>query len=225
MNKKGFTLIELIVVMTIIATLMTIGSFGISNFTKAKGVGMAVSTSQAIVSEAALIAKLNGTPPYAGGRTRLLIHTDSSKTGVEDRKRYLRFLIIQRLADDMNTPDEADDEWEFAARGTYLPDGGFYSVALSNQPDLQIPTVSVTLPGDADETVCSYYEFKGVAGISTLITKPGAGARFVISGGVLPPGAAEPIRNEKSGKKNVGGFMIWRNATTSTIRHPDQIGL
>ena len=44
MNKKGFTLIELIVVMTIIATLMTIGSFGISNFTKAKGVGMAVST-------------------------------------------------------------------------------------------------------------------------------------------------------------------------------------
>ena len=123
----------------------------------------------------------------------------------------------------MNTPDEADDEWEFAARGTYLPDGGFYSVALSNQPDLQIPTVSVTLPGDTTETVCSYYEFKGVAGISTLITKPGAGARFVISGGVLPPGAAEPIRNEKSGKKNVGGFMIWRNATTSLIRHPDQI--
>jgi hypothetical protein len=204
---------------------MTIGSYGISNFTKSRGVDVAVTTAAQKIQEAAQVAMLQR-EKNSGGRSRLLIHTDSTKLAPSERERYLRFMIVHQLIDDKGTPDLSDDEWEFSSRGTYLPKGGYYSVSLSNQPEATIPTVSVILPGDTATTRCHYYEFKGSAGIRALIVDPKIGAlapRLIISGGSLPPGAPEPIRSDKSGKKNVGGLVIWRNASTSRITHPDQI--
>lgn len=224
--KKGYTLIELLIVMTIIVTLMSVGSYGIITYSKARGVGAAVDVAAMQVMMAKNLARNVGEAPYLGGRSRLLIHTDNSKTDPQNIERHLRFMIIQRLSDDMGTPEPEDDVWEIASKGVYLPKGGYYSPALSNQlslsPPIPIPTTDVILPGDTETTKCDYYEFKGSGAITTILVNPPVGVnapRLVISGGSKPPGAAEPIRKNK----NVGGFVIWRNGSTHLIRHPDQI--
>ena len=219
MNKPGYTLIELLVVISIIALLMTIGSYGILNFSKSQGVNMGVTVGQQYMQTARDVAT---TGP---SRARLLIHGTSDPTNSLHRERYLKYMAIQvlNLGPDERS-DTDDDFWEIAQKGVTLPDNAWFIPSLSNQTDLTIPTADVRLPGQpAEETsTCYYYEFNR-QGILTN-PKPGVKApRFIISGGSLPPGTAEPIRSDND--RNVGGFVIWKKGTTSRITHPDQIGL
>ena len=219
MNKPGYTLIELLIVISIMATLMTIGSFGISNFSKARGVSTGVTLAQQYTQAAKETAL---TRP---SRSRLLIHGTNDPTNTLHRERYLRYMVIQVLN---AGPDEQlntdDDFWEIAQKGKYLPNRAWFIPSLSNQTDLIIPTVDARLPGqpDGETSTCFYYEFN----TQGLLTDPKPGVlapRFVISGGSLPPGTVEPIRSDDD--RNVGGFVIWKKGTTSRIKHPDQIGL
>jgi prepilin-type N-terminal cleavage/methylation domain-containing protein len=217
MNKKGFTLIEMIVVMAIIATLATIGSFGIKNFSKAQGVSTAVPIAEGAMSLAKNAAM------HRPSRARLLIHATNDPTVTLNRERYLRYMIIQTLN---YGPDErrdtADDFWEFTSRGISLPDSAWFIQSLSNQVGHEIPVLeNVILPGN-NTARCYYYEFNSQG----ILTNPLVGVkapRFIISGGSMPPGSVEPIRQDDD--KNVGGFVIWKKGNTSTIKHPSQIGL
>lgn len=203
--------------MAIIATLATVGSFGIKNFSKAQGVSTAVPIAEGFMAQARADAMV------LPSRSRLLIHATNDPTNTLHRERYLRYMIIQTLN---YGPDEkrdtADDFWEFKSRGTFLPQNAWFIPSLSNQVGHEIPIIeNVTLPGNSVSR-CYYYEFNSQG----ILTNPSVGVlapRFIISGGAMPPGSPEPIR--QADDRNVGGFVIWKKGTTSKIRHPDQIGL
>ena len=225
-HAAGYSLLELLIVISIMATLMTVGSFGIKNFSKASGVSAAIPIAQGVFSQARSLAIEKGT------NTRVLMHNDSDTTAGLNRERNLRYMVVQYL-DTNDTEVTTDDEWVTASRGVKLPDGVFYSLALSGQgaaPNVD-PTPAAeptpTLPGGVAST-CRYYEFNSQG----IITKPEPDSgtdygnnvpRFVIRAGSLPPGRAAPIAASGAGERNAGGFVIWKNGRTAVFRHPDQI--
>jgi prepilin-type N-terminal cleavage/methylation domain-containing protein len=225
MNAKGFTLIELLVVISIIAILASIGSFGISNFSKSRGVSMATSEAAGIFQLARIEAKAR--PTYV----RVLIHAENDPDNMLHRERYLRYMVIQSLnkgpnekRDTQITDEDAqgDDFWEITKKGHSLAKNAWFIPSLSNQTDLTIPTISARLPAQADgETSNCYYYLFNQQGIMVNPKPATIAPRFVIGSGSMPPGNAEPIRKNN----NVGGFVIWRNGATSTIKHPEQVGL
>jgi prepilin-type N-terminal cleavage/methylation domain-containing protein len=206
MRAAGFSLLELLVVISLIAVLMTIGSFGIKNFSKASGVSSGIPIAQGVFAEARALAIEKGT------NTRVMMHADN-RTDSLNRERNLRYMVVQYQ-------DDAD-EWVTASKGVKLPEGVFYSVDLSNLgPSTSLS--SGTLPGGAVQN-CRVYEFNS-QGIITSPEPVGNNVpRFVIRAGSLAPGQAKPKAVSGAGEKNAGGFVIWRNGRTSVFRHTDQI--
>lgn len=217
MKKNGFTLIEMLVVISIITILMAVGSFGIKDFTKSQGVSTAVPIAEGMVQ----LAKIDATA--LSSRARLLIHAQNSPENELHRERYLRYLIVQTLNYGPDgQSDTSDDFWEIKSRGKALPKNAWFIPSLSNQTGLTIPTITVKLPAQAEgeTSLCYYYEFNS-QGILVDPAPNTIAPRFILGGGSLPPGTVEPITENK----NYDGFVIWRNGTTSKIRHPEQIGL
>lgn len=222
MRANGFSLLELLVVISLIAVLMTVGSFGIKNFSKASGVSSGVPIAQGVFAQARALAIEKGT------NTRVMMHCDN-RTDTLNRERNLRYMVVQYFGDPNNTPsDPSDDEWVTASKGVKLPEGVFYSVSLSNRGDApDTAQSSGNLPGGAVQN-CRTYEFNSQGIIiepapDTGISYGNNPPRFVIRAGSLAPGQTEPAAASGAGERNVGGFVIWRNGRTSVFRHPDQV--
>ena len=216
----AFSLLELLVVISIIAVLMTIGSYGIKNFSKASGVSAAIPIAQGVFSQARSLAIEKGTD------TRVLMHADN-RTDNLNRERNLRYMVVQYL-DTKDTEVTTDDEWVTASKGAKLPEGVYYSLSLSNRSTAPNPGQSSTvLPGGAVQN-CRVYEFNSQGIITSPPPTNGTAygndvPRFVIRAGSLPPGATEPTPASGAGERNVGGFVIWKNGRTAVFRHPDQV--
>ena len=116
MRAAGFSLLELLVVISLIAVLMTIGSFGIKNFSKASGVSSGIPIAQGVFAEARALAIERGT------NTRVMMHADN-RTDSLNRERNLRYMVVQY---------EDGTNWITASKGVKLPESVFYSVDLSN---------------------------------------------------------------------------------------------
>ena len=220
----AFTLVELIVVIGIITVLMTIGSFGIKNFTKASGVGVGVPIAENLFAQARALAI------EKGGDARLLICADATET-----QKHLRFMLL--------VYKDAAGKWVANSRGSYLPEGVFFSLTYSHTNHVGdtgvIPAVSVADEDifGSEEAVAKndnlsgpyyYYPFnsQGVIGFVDATTgEPVGGASFVIGAGLKPPGVANPTVSSAGGTKNFGGFVIWKQGRTSTFKHPDQINI
>ena len=71
LHAAGYSLLELLVVLSIMATLMTIGSYGIKNFSKASGVSAAIPIAQGVFSQAEHSRSRKGT------NTRVMMHADN----------------------------------------------------------------------------------------------------------------------------------------------------
>ena len=221
MRANGFSLLELLVVISLIAVLMTIGSFGIKNFSKASGVSSGVPIAQGVFAEARALAIEKGT------NTRVMMHCDN-RTDSLNRERNLRYMVVQYEEKDANGEFYTPPQWETASKGVKLPEGVYYSVSLSNRSTAPNTTISGgNLPGGVIQN-CRTYEFNS-QGIITE-PEPDSGTeygnnppRFVIRAGSLAPGQTEPIPASGAGERNVGGFVIWRNGRTSVFRHPDQV--
>jgi prepilin-type N-terminal cleavage/methylation domain-containing protein len=229
MRANGFSLLELLVVISLIAVLMTIGSFGIKNFSKASGVSSGVPIAQGVFAEARALAIEKGT------NTRVLIHNYNNSLRL-NRERMLRYMVVQYLDDPNDTPaDPSDDVWENASKGVKLPDGVYYSPDLSGRKDApnvegagRIVDARLPAQGVNDSSACCQYEFNSQGII--ISPEPDAAAdygnfppRFVIRAGSLGPGQTEPTAASGAGERNAGGFVIWRNGRTSVFRHSDQI--
>ena len=207
-HAAAFSLLELLVVISIIAVLMTIGSYGIKNFSKASGVSAAIPIAQGVFSQARSLAIEKGTD------TRVMMHADN-RTDSLNRERNLRYMVVQYEDDGGN--------WVTASRGIKLPEGVFYSAYLSNlgaAPDTSIS--SGNLPGGAVQN-CRTYEFNSQGIITSPAPSGNNVPRFVIRAGSLPPGRAAPIAASGAGESNASGFVIWKNGRTAVFRHPDQI--
>lgn len=209
----AFTLVEMLVVITIITVLLTIGAMGLKNMSKASGVGAGLPVAEAIFSEARNIAMAKGT------KTRVLIHAENDPQNEYHRDRLLRYMAIEyQKLDDEGQPT---DNWVIAAKGVSLPKGVYFSKELSEKSGMTLQIKSeVELPGGSDaKAACYYYEFNAEGMMSNPLPSGDDVPSFVIGVGSLPPGSDEP----KGMGRNVGGFKIWRSGRTSLFRHPDQI--
>jgi prepilin-type N-terminal cleavage/methylation domain-containing protein len=218
----GFTLIELLTVMAIISILLTVASVGISGISKGTALASALTTSEALFSEA------RSTAIGAGTRARLVIHNDLDDK--ESPERYLRYLAI--AVEEKDEDGNGTDTWKIASRGSLLPAGVYFDVeasrslseevdssnstsgngAVSGFGEWALGTMDFPGPPMATEQSCYYYEFNA-EGICIIEGTTEPGAAFVVSEGNRPLGK-DPILD----KENKSDFVIWRSGSSSLYK-------
>jgi len=211
-SQPAFTLVEMLVVITIIGVLLTVGALGLRNISKSSGVSAGVPLAEAVFAEARGVSAGNG------GSARVLISADP-----DDEERYLSYMMVAYRSD--------DDKWVASGRGIYLPKGVYFSQDFSRLDHSaetgDIPSESVDIyssEGSADKNnnlsgEYFYYQFNSEGNAAD------AGASFIMGTGNKPKGVDNPRVSGGSGVANFGGFMIWKKGTTSLFRHPDQMNI
>ncbi|MCP5534951.1 MAG: prepilin-type N-terminal cleavage/methylation domain-containing protein [Akkermansiaceae bacterium] len=209
----AFTLVEMLVVITIITVMLTIGALGLKNLSKASGVSAGLPIAEAVFAEARAIAVGKGT------RARVLIHGTNDKDDELHRERFLRYMAI--AYEELDNDGNGNGNWIIASRGSKLPDGVYFSKDLTEKQGYTLESpMTIELPGKSS-TSCYYYEFNAEGMIQPAPVGNDV-PRFVIRAGTLRPGDTEP-QATSGNKRNIGGFVIWRSGRTSVFRHPDQI--
>jgi len=213
-RSRGFTLVELLVVTLIISILLTVGSVAFRG-AGGKGVTAAMATTEALFDEARSIAVGKGT------RSRVLVDIDDANSDT-----YLsRIVVAFEELDDEGNP--VADSWQLVGRGYKLPDKTYFSREYSKRDheggsgDIQ----EMTLSGVSGlyEGRYLYYEFNSEGICTTGLASTGdySGPSFVVGSGARPKGQGPKVTGD--GKRDFGGFVIWRNGSTSIFRSPDQI--
>jgi prepilin-type N-terminal cleavage/methylation domain-containing protein len=216
-NPRGFSLIEVLIVIAIIAILMTGGAIGMKHIVAGKNTSTAVSVSESLFSEARGIAIAKRV------KARVMIDVDEVNSD-----NYLRRVVIayQEIND---AGSVVADSWVLAGRGYQIPGGAYFSLAYSQLYDADtsawsdIPTENIT-GGDFNTKYAgtyAYYEFNAEG----IFQNPGSS--FVVGAGVRGKEQTNP-KVTKSAEKDFSGFVIWRNGRTSVYRSPkhieDQLG-
>lgn len=212
-RAAAFTLVEMLVVITIITILLTVGALGLKNLSKGSGVSAGLPVAEAVFAEARSMAIGKGT------NARVLIHAENNSADETHRERYLKYMAV--AYEELDADGNPNGNWILAARGSSLPDGVYFTKTLSENNAPALSTMTITLPGNSSST-CYYYQFNSEGMITDPQVSGDSVPRFVIRVGSLPPGADEPIASSDA-EKNMGGFVIWRSGRTSVFRHPDQI--
>ncbi len=210
---RGFTLVEMLVVIAIMSILMTVGAIGLGNM-GGKGVSSGVSSAESLFDEARSIA--------VGQRTkaRVLIAKDLTNSKADNLRRML--VVSEEI--DPATGMPVDGNWILSSRGTLLPDQTFFSQTYSKK-DLDgaggaIEDEPLTGSGIKPAYAGSYYYYEFNA--EGICTTPGAS--FVLGAGTKNlNNATDQPKVTSAGKRDFGGFVIWRNGRTSVFRSPEQI--
>lgn len=218
MARAAFTLVEMLVVIAIISILMTVGSVGLSGL-GGKGVTSGVTTAEALFDEARTTAVGRNI------RSCVLVAKALNNNPAEDLRRILVAYEPVDADGKPTTPDGADPAWVLSSRGAVLPEQTYFSSKFSKKDHAGDGVVqSITLTGAKKTYEGEYfiYEFnaQGICktpGASFII---GAGARNTSRSATLAP-----PRTTGSGKRDFGGFVIWRNGRTSVFRNPQQMNL
>lgn len=206
-ERRGFTLVELLVVIMIMTILMTMGAMGIKNLSGGKGTSTAIANAEAVFAEARATAASRGVP------VRVLIDARD----INDTSNYLRRIVV--AVQDVNpTTGMPLATWSLVSRGYTLPDGVFYSMALSTRDGnggaaMQAESQPLSKATDSGQYVVYEFNSQGLA------VNPGA--TFVIGSGSRPRGQA-PIVNGNA-KRDFAAFALWGNGETSSFRDPQQI--
>jgi len=212
---QGFTLVELLVVITIITIMVSVGAIGLKNLAKSGGVPAAVPTAQSLFSQAQSLAI------GKASNARVLVNADQ-----DDHDRYLRYLIVAYEFEDEN----GGSKWVTESRGVYLPQGVYFSQKYSSLDHTSgtgtLNSFSEGIFGGVNDASANellsvpyyYYEFNSEGNASD------PGASFLVSVGSRAPGQKNP-RLTVDALKDFGGFVVSKVGSLSAFRHPDQIGL
>lgn len=209
-SKSGFTLIEMLVVIAIMSILMTAGAIGLSGM-GGKGVASGVASTESLFEEARAIA--------VGQRTRvrlLISHSLTNNPGENLR----RVLVASEELDAAGVAQEG--KWVLSSRGVVLPDQVYFSQDFSKKDQQNgngsIDMMSLSNVKSSYQGEYYFYELNAEGICST------PGASLVIGTGsrsVNQP--TEKPRVTSAGKRDFGGFVIWRNGRTSLFHSPAQI--
>lgn len=212
-QRPGFSLVELLTVIAIMSIIMTFASVGIGGLVTGKGVTTGVSTTEAVFEEARSLA--------LGKRTNAAVLVSVQDPNNADV--YLHRLAVAYKEIDPVT-NKQSNEWTLSSRGVTLPSNVYYSRTLSRKDhktgagELPKTMLSGSKIKSAYQGEYYVYEFNAEG----ICTTPGAS--FVIGTGARTPGSTETRpRVIRSAKRDFGGFVIWRNGSTSLFRHPTQI--
>jgi len=234
--KKGFTMIEILVVMAIIAILMTIGLISLRNISEAKGVSAAMPFIQSTLREAQTLAKSEQV------KTRVLFHADDTNTEV-DKERYLRYVFIMKLETDIN----GNEEWILTKPGYTLPPKAFLDLQWTSgsQTDTGADArgdelgaaihsataeglngfVDVDLPGYAGGTEtrkCYYVQFNASGLLEEPESTTDTAARIVLNGGRVNSGTSLTYIPSNA-KEKIDGVIVWRSGQISRVRNLNDI--
>lgn len=220
-HASGFTLVEMLVVIAIMSILMTAGAIGLSGL-GGKGVSSGVASAESLFDEARTIAVGQRT------RTRVIIAKDlTSASSAPDNLR--RILVVAEELGADGTPHK--DKWILSSRGAVLPDQVYFSETFSKKDQSAggtVPTFTFSTDKASYGGSYYYYEFnaEGICGYSEEATPNENGISFVIgsgSRGLDSESVKGPPKVTSSGKRDFGGFVVWRNGSTSVFRNTDQI--
>jgi len=235
--KKGFTLVELMVVVAIIGVMMTMAASVLRDTGKGRGLDSGVEMLESLVREARATAQGNDT------YTRLIIASDPKDTSRDSR--HLRYMTVQMFRKDENQRGTYDGSrvdqsgrWVSTSAGMTLPPGVYfsptYSKALSWADGASGDMIGqeVTRLSGKGQTRIYYIEFdeKGrfVAPMADPLN-PTRPQRLVILNG--RPGTGPRARDGiipqevDSRRRPIGarGIVVWPNGDTSLLRTDEQV--
>ncbi|MES2476088.1 MAG: type II secretion system protein [Verrucomicrobiota bacterium] len=209
-HASAFTLVEMLVVIVIMSILMTAGAIGLSGM-GGKGVSSAVASADALFDEARAVAVGQRT------RARVLVAKDLSSFPEQN----LRRIVVAREA--LKADGSVDtNKWELVSRPLTLPDQVYFSQEYSRkdheagtgEPEVMSMTGKAASAGDY-----YYYEFNSEG----ICTTPGSSLVLGTGSRPLNASSGELPRVTAAGKRDFGGFVVWRNGRTSSFRSPTQI--
>jgi prepilin-type N-terminal cleavage/methylation domain-containing protein len=226
---QAFTLVEMLVVIAIMSVLMTAGAIGLGNM-GGKGVSSGVASAESLFDEARAIA--------VGQNLRACVLIANNLTNNPGDN--FRRIVVAAEETETNpsspnfgrakNPDNPQPNWVITTRGVLLPDQTYLSSGFSkNKHSTGSGAVEIvqsaklqSAPGQAVKAsyAGSYYiyEFNSQGICKT------PGASFVIGAGArsVTPVTSKP-KVTSAGKRDFGGFIVWRNGRTSAFRSPTQI--
>lgn len=233
---KGFTLVELMVVMTIIGIMLTLATTVLRDSGTTRSLDSGVDILQNLVQEARVTAQGNDT------YTRLVIANDPKDTSPNSR--HLRYMVVQIFRKNAGQASNYDGtsvtmngEWVSTSAGIMLPAGIYFSPSYSrtlswaNGSGNKINTGSAALSRDRSSRIY-YFEFdeKGrFVSPSASPNNPSQPQRLVLINARpgtgrdakdgLVPLQMDAARHPLSAK----GIVIWPAGNTSLLRTREQI--
>ncbi len=218
-RRSGFTLVEMLVVIAIMSILMTAGAIGLGGM-GGKGVTSGVATAESLFDEARATA--------IGQRTksRVLVAVDLTNNPSDNLR---KILIMYAELDPVTGNPKSPESWVLSSRGAILPDQTYFSqiysmknhqnktpLGASDEMQLAAGTYKSGFVGKY-----SFYEFNAEG----ICTTPGAS--FIIGAGARKanPGPTDKPQVTSAGKRDFGGFVVWRNGRTSVFKSPDQMNI
>lgn len=217
-GKAAFTLTEMLVVICIIAILLSVGAVGVGGMA-GKGISTGVTTTEALFSEARAAAMGRSI------RVCVLVAKSLASNHQDDLRRIVvAYEPVDAVTGMPSTPDGQEPQWEISSRGVVLPDQTFFSEKLSKKDHTSgagsVDTVSVSNAKTNYQGEYFKYEFNSQG----ICLSPGAS--FVIGNGsrvLTMSSSSSPPKVTSSGKRDFGGFIVWRGGNTSIFRTPQQI--
>ena len=205
---------EMLVVIAIMSILMTAGAIGIGGM-GGKGVTSGVASAESMFEEARTMAVGQRT------KTRILVAKSLTNNPADNLR---RILIVSEEIDSVTLLPKPGS-WILSSRGVTLPDQTFFSETFSKKDQDKAGSIDTMTLSNVKASYAGdyyYYEFNA-EGIYTLGAS--APSTFVIGAGVRPPNAAATVKPKVagSGKRDFGGFVVWRNGWVSVFRSPDQM--
>ena len=220
-RKRAFTLVEMLVVIAIISILMTAGTIGLSGMS-GKGVSSGVAITESLFDEARTTAVSRNIRACV-----LLAKTLTNKPEHDLRRLVIAYEEVDANGLPKSTPDQ-DPKWVLSSRGAVLPEQVFFSEKFSKK-NHALGTEAIAEIAD-DRIAGVKNDFKGTFFIYEFndqgICKT-PGASFIIGSGsrnMAQPATSQPPKVQAAGKRDFGGFIIWRNGRTSVFRSPEQMG-